>query len=98
MISPAMVGIANDAKATPRRPSNRSGRLDQAERSRLERVLEVLAPADVAPRQRADEGKVLLDQAMTAGDLEPILAVAAAMDGRDGRRRRHGIRVYDIRG
>ena len=51
-------------------------RLDQADAADLDEIVELLAAVGVAPRQRADEREVLLDQ-LLAGCEVALLVVAA---------------------
>ena len=50
-------------------------RLDQADRSDLDEVLELLATVGVTPRQRADERHVVLDELLARGHVA-LLVVA----------------------
>ena len=51
-------------------------RLDQADAADLDEIVELLAAVGVAPRQRADEREVLLDQLLARGEVA-VLVVAA---------------------
>src|SRR4051794_10111424 len=53
--------------------------LDQADRPDLDEILELLATVGVAPRQRADERHVLLDQLLARVQI-PVLVVAAEQE------------------
>src|SRR5581483_10643928 len=54
-------------------------RLDQADRADLDEILELLAPERVAPRERAHERHVLLDQLLARLQVA-LLVVAAEQD------------------
>jgi hypothetical protein len=54
-------------------------RLDQADAADLDEILELLAAVAVAPRQRADEREVLLDELLSRGEVA-LLVVAAEED------------------
>src|SRR3954463_6345986 len=54
-------------------------RLDQADRADLHEILELLAAVRVAPRERADEGHVLLDQLLARVEVA-LLVVLAEQD------------------
>jgi hypothetical protein len=48
-------------------------RVDQSDRADLDKVLELLAPAHVAPRELPHEWEVLLDQSVARGRVATLV-------------------------
>ena len=74
-----MFGVAYVVSSTPRFEVEAVDRLDQPDRADLDEIVELLAAVRVAPRERANERHVLLDQLLARRQVA-LLVVAAQQD------------------
>ena len=82
LVAEVALDLADDVRRRVRRQLDAAvdveavDRLDQADTADLDEVVELLAAVRVAPRERADEREVLLDQLLARGEVA-LLVVAA---------------------
>src|SRR6266545_2745788 len=85
LVAEVTLDLADDVRRRVRRQLDAAveveavDRLDQADRANLDEILQLLAAIRVAPRQRADERHVLLDQLLSGCEIA-LLVVFAQQD------------------